>query len=52
METRIGFGYDSHVFKAGVPLRIGGMPLRIYRGIVACNDRGGQAAFHNVPFCR
>ena len=33
-------------------LRIHGMPLRIYRGIIARNHRGGQAAFHDVPFCR
>ena len=26
-DTRIGFGYDSHEFKPGVPLRIGGLTL-------------------------
>jgi len=27
MTTRIGFGWDSHAFKPGVPLRIGGLTI-------------------------
>jgi 2-C-methyl-D-erythritol 2,4-cyclodiphosphate synthase len=33
MDSRIGFGWDSHAFKPGVPLRIGGMTLEHSEGL-------------------
>ena len=38
METRIGFGWDSHAFKAGIPLRIGGMTLDHPEGLAGHSD--------------
>ena len=38
METRIGFGYDSHVFKAGVPLIIGGLKFDNPEGLAGHSD--------------
>ena len=46
METRIGFGWDSHVFKAGIPLRIGGMTLEHPEGLVGHSD--GDVLLHAV----
>jgi 2-C-methyl-D-erythritol 2,4-cyclodiphosphate synthase len=46
METRIGFGWDSHVFKAGIPLRIGGMTLEHTEGLVGHSD--GDVLLHAV----
>jgi len=46
METRIGFGYDSHVFKAGVALRIGGMTLDYPEGLAGHSD--GDVLLHAV----
>jgi 2-C-methyl-D-erythritol 2,4-cyclodiphosphate synthase len=44
METRIGFGYDSHVFKPGVPLRIGGLSLEHPEGLAGHSD--GDVLLH------
>jgi 2-C-methyl-D-erythritol 2,4-cyclodiphosphate synthase len=44
MDTRIGFGYDSHAFKAGVPLRIGGMTLDHPEGLAGHSD--GDVLLH------
>jgi 2-C-methyl-D-erythritol 2,4-cyclodiphosphate synthase len=44
METRIGFGYDSHVFKRGVPLRIGGVLLDHPEGLAGHSD--GDVLLH------
>lgn len=44
MDTRIGFGYDSHEFKAGVPLRIGGMSLEHPEGLAGHSD--GDVLLH------
>ena len=44
METRIGFGYDSHVFKPGVPLRIGGVSLKHPEGLAGHSD--GDVLLH------
>jgi len=44
MDTRIGFGYDSHAFKAGVPLRIGGMTLEHPEGLAGHSD--GDVLLH------
>jgi len=46
METRIGFGYDSHVFKPGVPLRIGGLTLDHPEGLAGHSD--GDVLLHAV----
>ena len=46
METRIGFGYDSHVFKAGVPLRIGGLALEHPEGLAGHSD--GDVLLHAI----
>ena len=46
MDTRIGFGYDSHVFKPGVPLRIGGLKLDHPEGLAGHSD--GDVLLHAV----
>jgi 2-C-methyl-D-erythritol 2,4-cyclodiphosphate synthase len=46
METRIGFGWDSHVFKAGIPLRIGGLTLEHSEGLVGHSD--GDVLLHAI----
>jgi len=46
MDTRIGFGYDSHEFKAGVPLRIGGMTLEHPEGLAGHSD--GDVLLHAI----
>jgi 2-C-methyl-D-erythritol 2,4-cyclodiphosphate synthase len=46
MDTRIGFGWDSHAFKAGVPLRIGGMTLQHPEGL--CGHSDGDVLLHAV----
>jgi 2-C-methyl-D-erythritol 2,4-cyclodiphosphate synthase len=46
MDTRIGFGWDSHAFKAGVPLRIGGMTIEHPQGLAGHSD--GDVLLHAV----
>jgi 2-C-methyl-D-erythritol 2,4-cyclodiphosphate synthase len=46
MDTRIGFGWDSHAFKPGVPLRIGGMTLEHPEGLAGHSD--GDVLLHAV----
>jgi 2-C-methyl-D-erythritol 2,4-cyclodiphosphate synthase len=46
MDTRIGFGWDSHAFKAGVPLRIGGMTLEHPEGLAGHSD--GDVLLHAI----
>jgi 2-C-methyl-D-erythritol 2,4-cyclodiphosphate synthase len=46
METRIGFGYDSHVFKKGVPLHIGGLSIEHSEGLAGHSD--GDVLLHAV----
>lgn len=46
METRIGFGWDSHAFKAGVPLRLGGMTLEHPEGLAGHSD--GDVLLHAI----
>ena len=46
MDTRIGFGYDSHAFKEGVPLRIGGLSLDHPEGLAGHSD--GDVLLHAV----
>jgi len=46
MDTRIGFGWDSHAFKPGVPLRIGGMTIDHPEGLAGHSD--GDVLLHAV----
>jgi 2-C-methyl-D-erythritol 2,4-cyclodiphosphate synthase len=46
MDTRIGIGYDSHVFKPGVPLRIGGLTLDHPEGLDGHSD--GDVLLHAI----
>jgi 2-C-methyl-D-erythritol 2,4-cyclodiphosphate synthase len=46
METRVGFGWDSHAFKAGIPLRVGGMTLEHPEGLAGHSD--GDVLLHAV----
>jgi len=46
MDIRIGFGYDSHVFKPGVPLRIGGLKLEHPEGLAGHSD--GDVLLHAI----
>src|SRR6202161_2663694 len=39
MDIRIGLGYDSHEFKPGVPLRLGGITLDHPEGLAGHSDR-------------
>jgi 2-C-methyl-D-erythritol 2,4-cyclodiphosphate synthase len=46
MEIRIGIGWDSHAFKAGVPLRLGGMTLDYPEGLAGHSD--GDVLLHAI----
>ncbi len=46
MDIRIGFGWDSHAFKPGVPLRIGGLTLEHPEGLAGHSD--GDVLLHAV----
>lgn len=46
MDTRIGFGWDSHAFKKGVALRIGGMTLDHPEGLAGHSD--GDVLLHAI----
>ena len=46
MDIRIGLGWDSHEFKTGVPLRIGGMTLDHPQGLAGHSD--GDVLLHAV----
>jgi 2-C-methyl-D-erythritol 2,4-cyclodiphosphate synthase len=46
MDTRIGFGWDSHAFKPGVPLRIGGITLEHHEGLAGHSD--GDVLLHAI----
>ena len=41
---RIGFGWDSHEFRAGVPLKIGGVELPHHQGLAGHSD--GDVLLH------
>jgi 2-C-methyl-D-erythritol 2,4-cyclodiphosphate synthase len=43
-KTRIGFGWDSHEFKRGIPLKIGGLTLDHPRGLGGHSD--GDVLLH------
>jgi 2-C-methyl-D-erythritol 2,4-cyclodiphosphate synthase len=44
--TRIGYGFDSHEFRAGIPLKIGGVPLPHDRGLGGHSD--GDVLLHAI----
>ena len=44
--TRIGYGFDSHEFRTGIPLRIGGVMLAHDRGLGGHSD--GDVLLHAV----
>ena len=46
MDNRIGFGWDSHAFKPGVPLRIGGLTLEHPEGLAGHSD--GDVLLHAI----
>lgn len=46
MDTRIGFGWDSHAFKPGIPLRLGGMTLDHPEGLEGHSD--GDVLLHAI----
>src|ERR1700761_3698852 len=46
MNMRIGFGWDSHAFKAGVPLVIGGLAIDHPEGLAGHSD--GDVLLHAI----
>ena len=46
MSMRIGFGFDSHAFKAGVPLIIGGLAIDHSEGLAGHSD--GDVLLHAI----
>jgi len=46
MDIRIGIGWDSHAFKPGVPLRIGGLTLEHPQGLAGHSD--GDVLLHAI----
>ena len=45
-ETRIGYGWDSHEFKRGIPLKIGGLRLPHPKGLGGHSD--GDVLLHAI----
>src|ERR1700736_3296915 len=43
---RIGYGFDSHAFKAGVPLIIGGLAIEHSEGLAGHSD--GDVLLHAI----
>ncbi len=46
MSMRIGFGFDSHAFQAGVPLIIGGLEIEHTEGLAGHSD--GDVLLHAI----
>src|ERR1700757_1271538 len=46
MSMRIGYGWDSHAFKSGVPLKIGGLAIDHPEGLAGHSD--GDVLLHAV----
>src|SRR6202035_5873272 len=44
--TRIGYGFDSHEFRAGIPLKIGGVALAHDKGLAGHSD--GDVLLHAI----
>lgn len=45
-STRIGYGFDSHEFRSGVPLKIGGITLQHDKGLGGHSD--GDVLLHAI----
>src|SRR6267142_319092 len=45
-EIRIGYGWDSHEFKSGIPLQIGGLTLPYDKGLGGHSD--GDVLLHAI----
>jgi len=45
-STRIGYGFDSHEFLPGIPLKIGGVTLSHHRGLGGHSD--GDVLLHAI----
>jgi 2-C-methyl-D-erythritol 2,4-cyclodiphosphate synthase len=46
MDIRIGFGWDSHAFKPGIPLRLGGLTVDHNEGLAGHSD--GDVVLHAI----
>lgn len=46
MSIRIGYGWDSHAFKPGVPLKIGGLTIEHPEGLAGHSD--GDVLLHAI----
>src|ERR1700743_1136471 len=46
MSMRIGYGFDSHAFKADVPLVIGGLKIEHHEGLAGHSD--GDVLLHAI----
>jgi len=46
MSMRVGIGWDSHQFKAGVPLRLGGLAIEHDEGLAGHSD--GDVLLHAI----
>lgn len=46
MDIRIGYGWDSHAFKPGVPLKIGGLAIEHPQGLAGHSD--GDVLLHAI----
>jgi 2-C-methyl-D-erythritol 2,4-cyclodiphosphate synthase len=46
MNIRIGYGWDSHAFKPGVPLKIGGLTIEHPEGLAGHSD--GDVLLHAI----
>lgn len=46
MDIRIGYGWDSHAFKPGVPLKIGGLAIEHSEGLAGHSD--GDVLLHAI----
>lgn len=46
MDIRIGYGFDSHAFKPGVPLKIGGLMIDHPEGLAGHSD--GDVLLHAI----
>jgi len=46
LETRIGYGWDSHEFRRGVPLKIGGLTFDYPKGLGGHSD--GDVLLHAI----
>jgi 2-C-methyl-D-erythritol 2,4-cyclodiphosphate synthase len=46
MDIRIGYGWDSHAFKPGVPLKIGGLAIEHPEGLAGHSD--GDVLLHAI----